>query len=1608
MLTPMGVTWPDEWENPFINSIEETEEDVDAIREDADLLVVGGGDKELVGDTFSWDEDLYIISPRSGEVITVSASSATVYDGESLFVTVSSRPISSQTLTLQHGTPSDRNDIVVGHREGSEVSVKGTGGGGGGLWVEGAGTSSLLRKDAPGTAAGDYAINSGWGGSAAGDYSFQGGQDNIIGAGSHHTVALGGGASGSSLHNIIGNTYDSPQSLVIGENNTVDGDLLNRFGFNFVISKDADVDGDCNSVHGFYHTVDGGNCCVTGSTHDVDGNANRVHGLLHSVVGQGNAVFGREADVIADYCLVAGYQNGIYSNHCFTGGVSNFVGVTNASPYSIIWGNDNTVDADPTQLLGYNFVSGLSNDVDSDGAVVFGSANVVSANCLFGGAFGYSNILGSTVGGMFMYALGTSNTVDGYLDKGAYEGHNYVFGSGNAVEGTRIMVAGDSIDVISPAFYYSAFFGYGHTIGTTWPVESSIIAGSQHVVDGEETYAAGHAVFGLGHVVTNHCNLVTGEDHDVLDSYNVVGGYQNYVDGTGNCAIGNSLDLDGASASAAFGGSNTIEDLYSIISGYGNTIYLDSNYCAILGRSNSIGFQYASPHSAVFGYANGLDGDATNELGCNLVAGYYNSIAADYSVVAGYSNTLQSDYCVVFGASNVVGTTDDCHYSIVAGQSHTVNGPSGGGAWNIVAGYSHTVYGSAEAVFGYDNSVGSLGGGETYNVVGGSIQTVTGEWHAVFGYGHTVSNQSNAVFGSSQDVSGNGSVVGGESHIITDSGYGAIFGSNHEIGTTYASSKSLVCGGNNFLDGSSAEAGVNFLVGQACDVDGDFNAVVGFSHVVSANSNAVFGYDHSVTDAYNLVAGEIHDVAGTYSLVCGYDHTVSAASDYGAVMGREQTNYALYNILAGRAHIVYASYCAAFGYNHDILAGGGYSGAFGEGQYLEATHTFAAGSVNSISGTHSAAFGYFHDIDGEYSFAACYDHVVSANYSAAFGYQCTVSDEYSFAAGYSHSVAGVASAAFGWDHTLSSAADYSLVGGYSHSITNGYVFAAGKDHAISGVFSAAVGELNTVTASYSFVAGDSNTLTAGSHSAIFGDTNVVGATYGSPYSLVAGYGHAVDGSSYAEGYNCIVGNANNVDGDGNIVAGYSHDVVSFCGAVFGQDNTTSSGANRVLVFGELNDLASGAGYSLVGGYSNDVNNGYSIVNGNGSTLGTTYGSSYSLLIGNTTSVGGSASANGHNCVVAETSTVNGDHNAVFGDTNTVAASRCFVQGDTQVVSSDDSFAMGDTNTIYTNSDFSVALGYDVNVGLSVGGPYTFAMGYDIDYTGYNDGKLGYVGYSCLVGRLLTVDAAPYAYVFGRDISVSQGTNIFGGIVVGSGHVVGATNGAMFSAVFGSGHDVDGDATDYGCHLVAGRDHDVDALCGVALGRDNVLSGNYGFVHGYYCETAGTYGWATGYASKSRWFGQYAHSGYSPASGTPGESQNTLILSASCSHLGSPAAFVQLRPDGHSGTENLTMVVDTTYYYHFLVVARKKAQGATEQTKTWYGRFAAQRDSSASSLVGSTVTADFATSNGDEADWDFQVSVASDAIVFEGKGSADATNATYFQLYVYGPEVCTAN
>lgn len=213
------------------------------------------------------------------------------------------------------------------------------------------------------------------------------------------------------------------------------------------------------------------------------------------------------------------------------------------------------------------------------------------------------------------------------------------------------------------------------------------------------------------------------------------------------------------------------------------------------------------------------------------------------------------------------------------------------------------------------------------------------------------------------------------------------------------------------------------------------------------------------------------------------------------------------------------SYSVALGY--DIKASGDYS--------------FAAGRENIAQGLYSSAFGRNNRAVNSYSFSAGGENNSDGLYSATLGQKNTASGTASVAAGNLTRARGDFSAAFGSD--TQTGKDNGTMGEAS--------FACGHATKAEGNYGFVSGNANTISADYSFSAGQGNySSTSATASAIFGKDNTAEGSY----SLFAGTN--LSGKAYGEvifgRYNADLGGSSGtwVSDDPLLVAGNGSDAVN--------------------------------------------------------------------------------------------------------------------------------------------------------------------------------------------------------------------------------------------------------------------------------------------------------------------------------------------------------------------------------------------------------------------------------------------------------------------------------
>lgn len=99
----LGIIYPSENEDPFhvthATGMEQIDEWIRIMWEEASLLIVGGGTMTLVGSVFSWDATILITNVRTNKTITLVAGNVTIPDGEVASLTGVTRPLIDQSLS---------------------------------------------------------------------------------------------------------------------------------------------------------------------------------------------------------------------------------------------------------------------------------------------------------------------------------------------------------------------------------------------------------------------------------------------------------------------------------------------------------------------------------------------------------------------------------------------------------------------------------------------------------------------------------------------------------------------------------------------------------------------------------------------------------------------------------------------------------------------------------------------------------------------------------------------------------------------------------------------------------------------------------------------------------------------------------------------------------------------------------------------------------------------------------------------------------------------------------------------------------------------------------------------------------------------------------------------------------------------------------------------------------------------------------------------------------------------------------------------------------------------------------------------------------------------
>ncbi len=126
----MKFTYPAENSNPFWNDFLAMVTGIDsasfAAREDRNTFLTGGGVISWVPltNTLTWSESIYLLSPITGGRGDIAAGSATILDGQIMYVSATRYSTTNYTATpiVASTIPSDNNAVIIVTRYGDKLS----------------------------------------------------------------------------------------------------------------------------------------------------------------------------------------------------------------------------------------------------------------------------------------------------------------------------------------------------------------------------------------------------------------------------------------------------------------------------------------------------------------------------------------------------------------------------------------------------------------------------------------------------------------------------------------------------------------------------------------------------------------------------------------------------------------------------------------------------------------------------------------------------------------------------------------------------------------------------------------------------------------------------------------------------------------------------------------------------------------------------------------------------------------------------------------------------------------------------------------------------------------------------------------------------------------------------------------------------------------------------------------------------------------------------------------------------------------------------------------------------------------------------------------------
>lgn len=1355
-----------------------------------------------------------------------------------------------------------------------------------------------------------------------------------------------------------------------------------------------------NFVHGAANEVGG----VTGLGFNIVLGAENV--LSEATY---NAVFGSDSRLVnlSAVNLVSGDSHVLdaSSTNCVTGAanaldtcVLNAVfgtdnTLTNAN-VNVVGGNDNAINNSQCSLIvGYEnktFATGAAVDAN----FIAGRENEIYATCLYSGAIGILNKLGSVVETQGSLAVGNTNTIEG----GAVNKHyNYAFGSLNQIEGgfnttigslnhiddsEHAFCQGESNYIHTGSNYSIAMCGgdaggsLNNDIGTTNAVEYGIALGAANILDHPNTGAVHLVGIGSTNQVEGNSCAAIGWSNEILTE---ASGDTEFCFAIGReNKVNESAAIGSVQFAGAIGDGNIVKGpAYVYALGSVNEVY--ASYSGAVGASNVVGND-ATPwdladYCWAFGYSNQIAINAIPKALYSYAFGCLNEI----------SNIADSDFSVAIGCANQV----NADYAFAAGVSNIINGDN---SWTL--GEGNQVDGQFSLSSGYDNIIYS-----DYSSVGAgkdNVINVDSDYTSVFGDTNIIGNVYNSPY--SMAVGYNISIEG---NAATELGYNYAFGNSHSIGADYV----FVAGLSTNIEGDySAAFGATLTAGPYTDGsiiqgvnntvnDGSFCCAVfgGGMDVVEGHTLGTAGAVTTTTNGLSVVGSQTINVASTVGFPAIGDIVVRSATGayhnyrYDVLNPGTPGSVTLLNpagpweaypggslVIAGPAiasssfaggqgHEVYASGCYVGGQRNVIHSGSRNSVVFGGG-VTAAKSMYGVDEQNIIGASSSAPYCQWSFVHGVNNVV---DYGVQFGASIAWGGLNVVYGDFNWAHGAANQV--------GWDAAPPPAASaLCYAWGYGNIIHDGqgsiFVGGGGDGGAIGALTGSVVGA--ATAASYSFVWGGQNDV----------DGNALGANvaFGSNHNIDADYAFASGDAHIISGdYSSAFGYTHTVSGDYSVTFGTTNDISGDYSAAFGSTHDIDS--DYCFTGGYLNVLQ--GDYSSVIGSTNTINTGSTCgsILGYNNAIGATQLSTYGIAIGRDnvldTRVGGTST---ELTAVGSTNTVEGTHNAAFGQGNVINV-------EAAIGTILECVAVGHDNNININNNLTVESVGVFGWGNQVHASNSYGIGKsNVIYSRQSGG----VGLSNTVGQT----GAPW-------------TNADGSWGFGTSNQIGVNGDtAQWSYALGHGNLI-GTTANASNSFAVGEDNSVQAGYAGALGYSNTITGQ-SWVIGNHCRAEADMGLVTGYYAEGRWYNAITHSGWTIDTDYPGEFQT--VVDVHLSRTTSDATVTLLHPDGNTAGEDLDLQDDTAYVCNLLIVAKNK--DTDDEVKAWQLMFLVDRSNGTTNLVGVPNKIIIAAEGAATSTWD--VDVDSVATAANDQIEIDVTGEALTNIYWSGSlrvaEVCTAH